>query len=163
MAKRKKHHRRTSRRRRMGAVTTGGLQTALSITAGAVLGRILSKKLEGKMNPTMTNGIQIAAGLVLPKFAKNKMVAGLATGMFVNGTVGLLQSTGVIGAIGAIGETDEDTLQISGSSDINEIAGIGEYEESDESFAGIQDDGVMSGGSSDIAILAGDDWESDVY
>ncbi|NBR15579.1 MAG: hypothetical protein EBU01_13540, partial [Crocinitomicaceae bacterium] len=69
----------------------------------------------------------------------------------------------VIGAIGAIGETDEDTLQISGSSDINEIAGIGEYEESDESFAGIQDDGVMSGGSSDIAILAGDDWESDVY
>lgn len=162
MARRKKHHRRSSRRRRMGATSGGGITTALTIAAGAVIGRLVSKRLEGKMNPTMTNGVQIAAGLVLPRVVKNKMVSGLALGMFVNGTVGLLQSSGVIGAIGAIGETDDDTLQISGSSTINEIAGVGEFE-SDESFSGIDDPGIMSGGSSDIAILAGDDWESDVY
>lgn len=162
MARRKKHHRRSSRRRRMGATSGGGITTALTIAAGAVVGRLVSKRLEGKMNPTMTNGIQIAAGLVVPSVVKNKLVHGLALGMFVNGTVGLLQSSGVIGAIGAIGETDEDTMQISGSDTINEIAGIGEYEK-DDSFAEIDDAGIMSGGSSDIAILAGEDWESDVY
>lgn len=162
MARRKKHYRRQSRRRRIGATSGGGIQTALTVAAGAVVGRLISKKLEGKMSATMANGMQIAAGIVLPTVVKNKMIAGVALGMFVNGTVGLLQSSGVIGAIGAIGESDDDTLQISGSSDISEIAGFGEYE-MDETFSGIDDAGIMSGGSSDIAILAGDDWETDVY
>ena len=158
MARRKKHYKKRSHRRKIGAAGTG-MTGVLSIVAGAVIGRVIAKKFT-TINPTIMNGGQIAAGFILPRFVKNKFVAGIGTGMVVNGAVGLLQSTGVIGAIGSIGETDEDTYQLSGSSTIQEIAGMDEMDSGDQ-FSGI-DDGIMSGGgSSDIAILAGDDWDTE--
>lgn len=156
MARKRKSYKRRSSRRRMGA-TGGGLMSAASIVAGAVIGRVISKRLETKVKPALLGGGQIAVGYFLPRFVKNKFVAGIGTGMVVNGAVSLLQSTGVIGAIGAIGETDEDTYQLSGSDTIKEISGM---DDEMDSFGGIEDAGIMSGGgSSDIAILAGEDYD----
>ena len=154
MARRKKA-RKSYRRRKIGAAKGGTIMQTAAIVAGAVIGRVISKRLETKVKPALLNGGQVAVGFFLPRFVSNKFVAGIGTGMMVNGAVGLLQSTGVIGAIGAIGETDEDTYQLSGSDTINEIAGM---EETDETFSGIEDAGIMSG-SSDIAILAGDEYD----
>lgn len=155
MARKKRSTKRHSKRRRMGATAGGGLMSAASIVAGAVIGRVISKKLETKVKPALLGGGQIAVGYFLPRFVKNKFVAGIGTGMIVNGAVSLLQSTGVIGAIGAIGEMDEgDTYQLSGSDTIREIAGM---DDEADSFGGLYDAGIMSGGgSADISILAGD-------
>lgn len=153
MARKKKRY--TKRRRRIGAAAGSGMTGVLSIVAGAVIGRVIAKRM-ANVNPTIMNGGQIAAGFILPRFVKNKFISGIGTGMVVNGAVGLLQSTGVIGAIGSIGETDEDTYQLSGSDTIQEIAGM---DDESDTFGGI-DEGIMSGGgSSEIAILAGDEWD----
>ena len=154
----RKRKKRYTKRKRIGSAAGTGMAGVLSIVAGAVIGRVIAKRLTN-VNPTIMNGGQIAAGFIIPRFVKNKFVAGIGTGMVVNGAVGLLQSTGVIGAIGSIGETDEDTYQLSGSDTIQEIAGMDEIDSSE--FSGI-DEGIMSGGgSSEIAILAGDEWDTE--
>lgn len=158
MARRKKHTKKHSRRRhRMSGVGTGMTET-LAVIGGAVLGRVLTTKLSNKFNPKVLAGGQIAVGLFAPKFIKNKLVAGLAKGMLINGGVSALQSFGVISAISGLGETDEFQYQISGSDSINVIAGDGEGDE-----MGFTDEGIMSGGSSDIAILAGTEGDGESW
>lgn len=158
MARRKKHTKKHSRRRhRMSGVGTGMTET-LAVIGGAVLGRVLTTKLSSKFNPKVLAGGQIAVGLFAPKFIKNKLVAGLAKGMLINGGVSALQSFGVISAISGLGETsDEFQYQISGSDSINVIAG----DEGEE--MGYTDEGIMSGGSSDIAILAGTEGDGESW
>jgi len=138
----------------MSGVGTG-MTSALSMIAGAVIGRVISNRMASKVNPKILAGGQIVLGSVLPRFIKNKFVAGIGTGMVINGGVQALQSFGVISAINGMGQdvqvdylTDGDD-GMSGSADIQEIAGVGLY-----------DEGVMSG-SSDISIISGDDMDDE--
>ena len=161
MARRKKHHtKRHSRRRHKVGATGGKITDALAMVAGAVIGRVLTNKLSSKVNPKILAGGQIVLGMYLPKLVKNKFAHGIGTGMIVNGGVTALQSFGVISAISGLGADvqvdyvsgDEDYSDMNGSSSIQEIAGG-----MDDDQMGLYDPGVMAGGSSDIAILAGDD------
>jgi len=162
MARRKAHKKRTSRRRRSSMSGTGSTVTnALAMVTGAVIGRVLSTKLSNKVNPKILAGGQIALGIFLPKMVKNKFAAGIGAGMIVNGGVQALSSFGVISAISGFTDGvkvdylgDDDFDSISGSADIQEIAGI------DDMGMGLVDEGVMSG-SADISIIAGDDEDFD--
>jgi hypothetical protein len=164
MARKRHHKKRTHRRRKHSMSGTGGTVTsALAMVTGAVIGRVLSSKLSDKINPKILAGGQIAVGVLLPKFVKNKFVSGIGTGMIVNGGVQALSSFGVISAISGITDGvkvdylgDDDFDSISGSADIQEIAGI------DDMGMGLVDAGIMSG-SSDISIIAGDDDEDFDY
>jgi len=158
MAKRR-HHKKSHRRRRSSVSGTGaGMTHALAMVAGAVIGRVVSTKLSSKVNPKILAGGQIALGLFLPKFVKNKFAVGIGQGMIVNGGVSALQSFGVISAISGLGadvQVDylgEDEDGMSGSADIQEIAG------GMDSEIGYYDEGIMSG-SGDISILSGDDFD----
>ena len=80
MARRKshrKHHRK--HRRRMSGTTGSGMTNLLAMVTGAVAGRILQSKLESKVNPKILAVGQIAAGMVLPRFVKNKFVQEIDT------------------------------------------------------------------------------------
>jgi hypothetical protein len=158
MAKRKhtkkRHHKR--KRHSMGAVG-GGMTTVLSMVAGAIAGKVISSKLKDKVNPKILAGGQIAAGLFLPKLVKNKFVAGLGSGMIVNGGVELVSSFGVISGIMGdepsveyIGEYDDDMM--SGTDSLSTIAG----EDYDGSDMGYYDAGTMSG-VNDLSIISGSD------
>ena len=156
MAKRRHHKKRSHRRRRSSMSGTGaGMTQALAMVAGAVIGRVVSTKLSSKVNPKILAGGQIALGYFLPKFVKNKFAQGIGAGMIVNGGVSALQSFGVISAISGVGadvQVDylgEDLDEMSGSANIQEIAG------GMDSEVGYFDEGIMSG-SGDISILAGD-------
>lgn len=160
MAKRKKRYgKKTSRRRSRVGAAGGQLTDALAMVAGAVIGRVVSSKLSTKVNPKILAGGQIVLGMYLPKLVKNKFASGIGAGMIVNGGVQALTSFGVISAISGIGQDmqidyvsgdDMEMDDMSGSADIQEIAGM------EDSTMGLYDEGIMSG-SSDIAILAGDD------
>ena len=163
MAKRRRSFKKRSTRRRRSSMSgTGGTVTnALAMVTGAVIGRVLSTKLSSKVNPKILAGGQIAVGYFLPKFVKNKFVAGIGTGMIVNGGVQALSSFGVISAISGFTDGvkvdylgDDDFDSMSGSADIQEIAGI------DDMGMGLVDPGIMSG-SADISIIAGDDEDFD--
>lgn len=156
MARRKTHKRKSRGRRRSSMSGTGaGMTHALAMVAGAVIGRVVSTKLSGKVNDKILAGGQIALGLFLPKLVKNKFAAGIGQGMIVNGGVSALTSFGVISAISGLGadvQVDylgEDEDSMSGSGNIQEIAG---------DDMGMYDPGIMSG-SADISILAGDDYD----
>lgn len=149
MAKRRKKT--TTRRRRsrgMGAIGSG-LGAVLPMVVGAVAGRIIANKLSGKVNSTVLGAGQIGAGLVLPMVVKNNFVKGIGTGMIINGSLSLAQSTGVISAISGVGEMevdfisgDEDTME--GTDNLQSIASVGYY-----------DEGTMSG-TDDLSIISGD-------
>jgi hypothetical protein len=143
MAKRRKKT--TTRRRRsrgIGAIG-GGLGAVLPMVVGAVAGRIIANKLSGKVNGTILGAGQIGAGLVLPMVVKNNFVKGIGTGMIINGSLSLAQSTGVISAISGLGEMEVDFINGSDSTDeLSTIASVGYY-----------DEGTMSG---DLSVIAGD-------
>lgn len=149
-------------RRRRRSVSGVGSKTDFTLivaaVAGAVIARVASSKLKDKVNPKMMSGAQIAAGVVIPMFVKNKMVQGAALGMIINGAVSLLNQVGVIGQLSGIGADDMQLEYLSGTDELNSLAG-----EDDDAFAGI-DDGTMSGNSSDrLSILAGvNDFESEL-
>jgi hypothetical protein len=146
MAKRKSSKKRkTSRRRRssMGAVG-GGMTNAIAMIAGAVTGRILQSKFESKVNPKILAAGQIALGIFLPKLVKNKLAAGVGAGMIVNGGVTALNQFGVISAVGQM--TDYTLDYVSGTDNLSILAG----------GVGVTDQGIMSGDSDNLSIVAGD-------
>lgn len=128
----------------MGAIG-GGLGAVLPMVVGAVAGRIIANKLSGKVNSTILGAGQIGAGLVLPMVVKNNFVKGIGTGMIINGSLSLAQSTGVISAVSGVGEMEVDFISGSDeSSELDSIASVGYY-----------DEGTMSG-SADLSIISGD-------
>lgn len=151
MAKRRSHKKKHTRRRRhsMSGVG-GGMTNVLAMVAGAVAGRLVQNKLQDKVNPKLVAAGQIAAGIFLPKFVKNKFVAGIGTGMIVNGGVTLANQFGVVSAISGMVGADEYSLDyVSGTDSLNVIAG-------DESGdMGYTDQGIMTGTDS-LSVVAGD-------
>lgn len=127
----------------------GGMTSILSMVAGAVMGKVLSTKLADKVPTKFLAAGQIAAGIFLPKFVKNKFVAGIGTGMIINGAVTGLQSFGVISAINGMVGADEisyDYDTMSGTDELQAIAG------------GYTDEGTFSG-TSDLSTIAAMDME----
>ena len=150
MARRKSHKRKSTHRRRrshMGA-TGGTMTTMLSMVAGAVAGRILQSKLSSKVDPKILAVGQIAVGLVLPRFVKNKFVAGIGTGMVINGGVTALSQFGVISAVAGIGAADYALDYVSGTDNLSVLAG-------DDSDMGFTDQGIFSG-ADNLSVIAGD-------
>lgn len=147
MAKRRHHKKRhTSRRRRHSAMSgVGGDMThVLAMVAGAIAGRMVQNKFGGT-NPKVVAAGQIAAGIFLPKFIKNKFVAGIGTGMVVNGGVTLASQFGVVSAIAGIG-ADYSLDYVAGTDNLSILAG----------GVGVTDQGIMTGDVDRLSVLAGD-------
>ena len=147
MAKRRHHKKKhTTRRRRHSAMSgVGGDMThVLAMVAGAIAGRMVQNKFGGT-NPKVVAAGQIAAGIFLPKFIKNKFVAGIGTGMVVNGGVTLASQFGVVSAIAGIG-ADYSLDYVAGTDNLSILAG----------GVGVTDQGIMTGDVDRLSVLAGD-------
>lgn len=104
MARRKKStsKRTTTRRRRVGAVKMSGISDALFVIGGAAVGHFISKIIPVD-KPVIKSGIVLAAGIFLPKFIKNPMLAKMAPGLVAYGGLNLLQNTGVLKGMPMLG------------------------------------------------------------
>lgn len=144
MSKRRKKsvHRRKRHSKRMGAINKGFIMDALGLVAGAVAGRILtsSPKILPKVNAKIKSAGVIAVGAFFPKFVKGELGKAIGSGMVAVGGLGLLQSTGVIGAID---NALDIPVSVMAGDDLSVIAG---------------DDSVMAGYSPDnLSVIAGMD------
>ena len=153
MAKRRSHKKKHTRRRRHHSMSGvgGDMTNVLAMVAGAVAGRLVQNKLQDKVNPKLVAAGQIAAGIFLPKFVKNKFVAGIGTGMIVNGGVTLASQFGVVSAIAGVVGADEYSLDyVSGTDNLSILAG-----DDESGDMGYTDQGIMTGTDS-LSVLAGD-------
>jgi hypothetical protein len=140
----KKHH---TRRRRHSAMSGigGDMTNVLAMVAGAIAGRMIQNKLESKVSPKLVAAGQVAAGIFLPKFIKNKFVSGIGTGMIVNGGVTLANQFGVVAAVSGLG-ADYSLDYVSGTDNLSILAG----------GVGVTDQGIMTGDVDRLSVLAGD-------
>jgi len=122
----------------------GDMTHVLAMVAGAIAGRMVQNKFGGT-NPKVVAAGQIAAGIFLPKFIKNKFVAGIGTGMVVNGGVTLASQFGVVSAIAGIG-ADYSLDYVAGTDNLSVLAG----------GVGVTDQGIMTGDVDRLSVLAGD-------
>jgi hypothetical protein len=126
----------------MGAMNKGFIMDALGLVAGAVAGRILtsSPKILPNVNAKIKSAGVIAVGLFFPKLIKGEIGKSIGSGMVAVGGLGLLQSTGIIGAID---NAMDIPVQVMAGDDLSVIAG---------------DDSVMAGYSPDnLSVIAGMD------
>lgn len=123
-----------SRRRKMGGMGSGVIMEIVGITAGAAMGRIVSSKLFPSMNPSLKSAAVMGIGaFLMPKLIKGSMGANLGAGMIASGGLGVLQGTGVLGAI-------DDAME--GFPSVGAIQDIGAMDDSDE-ITGLEADDEM--------------------
>jgi hypothetical protein len=116
----------TKRRRRMGA--TGGkgygIMDAVGLVGGAAVARLLTTtdKVEflAKLDPKIKNAGVVAFGYFFPKLVKQPIGKSIGAGMIAAGGLGLLQSTGVIGAMD---EFLSEPVSVMAGDDLSVIAG----------------------------------------
>ena len=145
MAKRKKHTKKHHRRRRhsIGAAPKGMLTSILGIAAGAVVGRMVAKKLLPNVDEKIKNaGVVVLGAMVMPKVLKSDLGRAIGNGMIAAGGVGLAGSF-----LPAIAGT-EDMIEFPVS--------VGEVADNLSVIAGDYD-GVMAGDS--LEVIAGEDDE----
>ena len=148
MAK-KRHHKKkhTRRRSRMGAAPKGMLTSILGIAAGAVVGRLVAKKLLPNIDEKIKNaGVVVIGSMVMPKVLKSELGRAIGNGMIASGAVGLTSSF-----LPAIAGTD-DMIEFPVS--------VGEVEDNLSVIAGAYDGSSVMAGD-DLSVLAGDD--EDMY
>lgn len=137
MAKRK---RKTSRRRRSGrrmSAPAGMLTSALGVIAGAVVGKMVAKKLLPNIDERIKNaGVVVLGAAVFPRLIKGDLGKSIGAGMIAAGGSGLIGS--FIPALGAIDDTMEFPVT------------VGEVPDNLSVIAG---DEVMAG--DDLSVLAG--------
>jgi hypothetical protein len=142
MARRKKSSRRRSSRRRMGAVGKANITAALSIVAGAVIGKKVAQMIPFG-NDTVKNAAVAAIGVVFPNIVKGDIGKGLGNGMIAAGGAGLIGN--LVPALGAmddtmtfpvtVGEVPDNISVISGADDVmagdnlSVLAGMSEEDE----------------------------------
>jgi hypothetical protein len=147
MAK-KRHHKKkhTKRRSRIGAAPKGMLTSILGIAAGAVVGRMVAKKLLPNVDEKIKNaGVIVLGAMVMPKVLKSDLGRAIGNGMIAAGGVGLAGSF-----LPAIAGT-EDMIEFPVS--------VGEVQDNLSVIAGDYDGSVMAG--DDLSVIAGDD--EDMY
>lgn len=108
--------RRSSRRRSVGAVGANMLMEIGGIVAGAVVAKQLNKML--KFDPKILAAGKVVAGVMLPKFVKNPLMAGIGQGMIAVGGVELVGS--FVPALGAA----DDVVLLSGDMDYDQMSGL---------------------------------------
>ncbi len=145
MARRK---RKTSRRRRSGGRRMGSpagmLQSALGVIAGAVVGKMVAKKLLPNVDERIKNaGVVVLGAAVFPRLIKGDLGKSIGAGMIAAGGAGLVGS--FIPALGAIDDTMEFPVT------------VGEIPDNLSVIAG--DDTVLAG--DDLSVLAGFDEDED--
>lgn len=147
MARRKKHAKKHHRRRksRIGAAPKGIVTSILGIAAGAVVGRMVAKKLLPNVDERIKNaGVVVLGAMVMPKVLKSDLGRAIGNGMIAAGGVGLAGSF-----LPAIAGT-EDMIEFPVS--------VGEVADNLSVIAGDYD-GVMAGDN--LEVIAGDD--EDMY
>ena len=127
MAKRKKRSAPSRRRksRKMGAIGKSFLMDAAGLVAGAAAARVLtsSGKILPNLDPKLKSAGVIAIGAFFPKFLKGSFGKAIGDGMVAAGGLGLLQSTGVLGAMD---QAMEIPVSVMAGDDLSVIAGYGE-------------------------------------
>ena len=106
MARRKRATKKSSyRRRRMSGVGAMGSQItgALYTIAGAVAAGAVTKFLPATMNDKLKAAVPVVVGIMLPKYLKGNVGAGIGAGMVATGGLKLVQSFGILNGIGAYG------------------------------------------------------------
>ena len=128
MARRKKRSAPSRRRkssRRMGAIGKSFIMDAAGLVAGAAAARVLTSS--GKILPNIDAKLKsagvIALGAFFPKFLKGSFGKAIGDGMVAAGGLGLLQSTGVLGAID---NAMEIPVSVMAGDDLSVIAGYGQ-------------------------------------
>ena len=127
MARRKKRSAPSRRRksRKMGAIGKSFLMDAAGLVAGAAAARVLTSS--GKILPNIDAKLKsagvIALGAFFPKLLKGSLGQSIGSGMVAAGGLGLLQSTGVLGAID---NAMEIPVSVMAGDDLSVIAGYGE-------------------------------------
>ena len=105
MARRKRatKKRAIGRRRRMSGIGAMGSQItgALYTIAGAVAAGAVTKFLPSTMNEKLKAAVPVVVGIMLPKYLKGNIGAGIGAGMVATGGLKLVQSFGVLNGIGA--------------------------------------------------------------
>jgi len=108
MARRKRATKKSSyRRRRMSGVGAMGSQItgALYTIAGAVAAGAVTKFLPATMNEKLKSAVPVVVGIMLPKYLKGNIGAGVGAGMVAAGGLKLVQSFGILNGIGAYGSS----------------------------------------------------------
>lgn len=145
MAKRKHKKRHSRRRSRIGAAPKGMITSILGIAAGAVVGRMVAKKLLPNVDERIKNaGVVVLGSMVMPKVMKSDLGRAIGNGMIASGGVGLVGS--FLPAIAGTEDMIEFPVQ------------VGEVEDNLSVIAGDMD--VMAGDN--LSVIAGDD-EDDMY
>ena len=127
MAKRKRRSAPSRRRksRRMGAIGKSFIMDAAGLVAGAAAARVLTSS--GKILPNIDAKLKsagvIALGAFFPKLLKGSFGKAIGDGMVAAGGLGLLQSTGVLGAID---NAMEIPVSVMAGDDLSVIAGYGQ-------------------------------------
>jgi hypothetical protein len=111
MARRRKATKKVSykRRRSVGGMSANVLTDIAGVVAGAVIAKQLNKML--KFDAKILAAGKIVAGVMLPKFVKNPLMAGIGQGMIAIGGTELVGSF-----VPALGATD-DLIMLSGTDD----------------------------------------------
>ena len=102
MARRKRATKKSSyRRRRMSGVGAMGSQItgALYTIAGAVAAGAVTKFLPATMNEKLKAAVPVVVGIMLPKYLKGNVGAGIGAGMVATGGLKLVQSFGILSGI----------------------------------------------------------------
>ena len=144
MAKRK---RKSTRRRRSGrrmGEPGSMIQSAIGIIAGAVVGKLVAKRLLPAVDERIKNaGVVVLGAAVFPRLIKGDLGKSIGAGMIAAGGSGLVGS--FIPAIGAMDDTMEFPMT------------VGEVPDNLSVIAG--NDTVLAG--DDLSVLAGFDEEED--
>lgn len=152
----RRKHKKTAHRRRkrhsVGAVK-GTAMSAIGIVAGAVIGRMVAKKVLPNVDERIKNAGVVAIGaLLMPKVIKSDLGKALGNGMIAAGGVGLVGS--FMPAIAGPGDYIEFPVQVGEVDDnISVIAGDSDV------MAGDNSQYAMAG--DDLSLIAGDD--EDMY
>ena len=116
MARRKRATKRRTTRRRMSGVGAMGSQVtnAIYTIAGAVAAGAVAKFLPATMNDKLKAAVPVVVGIMLPKYLKGNIGAGVGAGMVAAGGLKLVQSFGILNGIGA-SYTNYQVPQVAGS------------------------------------------------
>lgn len=124
MRRRKKRSAPSRRRRssKMGAIGKSFIMDAAGLVAGAYAARILtsSGKILPNLDPKIKSAAVIAVGTFFPKLVKGSLGKAIGDGMIAAGGLGLLQSTGLVGAMD---QAMEIPVSVMAGDDLSVIAG----------------------------------------
>ena len=124
MSRRKKRSAPSRRRksRKMGAIGKSFIMDAAGLVAGAAAARVLtsSGKILPNLDPKLKSAGVIALGAFFPKLLKGSFGKAIGDGMVAAGGLGLLHSTGVLGAID---NAMEIPVSVMAGDDLSVIAG----------------------------------------